>query len=303
MKSFAHFSLEIYLSIDLFVNYNSTFLLDIWSLIKSEYMSIVLPDQPIAQDQPQITPPQTKKSIHHRDIVVADGPKIIMDMSWGGLMNEHNQKKVIQQASYGYSINKKAKKSIPLIFTSVDQKWETLLNRVNAPKWSKDIVHFEKDSFIDIIPKEDIVYLTADTENVCKALDPSKCYVVGCLLDHNSKKGITHDFAVKNKIKMERLPIPEYIQMDGRHVLTINHVVEILVRVANGEDWGDALVNTIPSRKNPIKICEYSQNSGKEEIIDKSHSSNERNEITTKAPERSAVEPSQGIFGSWCNIY
>lgn len=38
--------------------------------------------------------------------------------------------------------------------------------------------------------------------------------------------------------------------MSTLSVLTINHVAEILVRVANGADWATALLETIPPRKN-----------------------------------------------------
>ena len=105
-----------------------------------------------------------------------------------------------------------------------------------------------------------MVYLTADTDNVCTKLDPSKYYIIGCLLDHNSKKGVTRDFAVKNNIRMERLPISENITMEGRHVLTINHVAEILIRVGNGLSWGEALIQTIPQRKNPKLISNLENN-------------------------------------------
>ncbi|OHS95471.1 tRNA (guanine(9)-N1)-methyltransferase [Tritrichomonas foetus] len=228
--------------------------------------------------------PPSKKSDRHKKVVVADGPKIIMDMSWGNLMDEHLQKKVIQQSSYAYSINKKAEKSLPLIFTSVDLNWRQLLHRVNAFQWNKNMVRFEKESFVNIedIPLSDVVYLTADTENVCTFLDPKKYYVIGCLLDHNSKKGVTHDFAVQHNIRMERLPIPEYIKMEGRHVLTINHVAEILVRVGNGEDWGDAFVNTIPARKNPTKI--------------------NQNVRKIENPKEKSEKKEEEKLGFWCNI-
>ena len=42
--------------------------------------------------------------------------------------------------------------------------------------------------------------------------------------------------------------------MEGRKVLTVNTVAEILVRVINGEGWGNALCHSIASRKNPVVI-------------------------------------------------
>ena len=231
--------------------------------------------------------PAVKKATRSKKVEVASGPTLIMDLSWGEMMNDHTQKKVVQQLSYSYSVNKKVGKSLPMIFTSVDVNWRQLLHRVNAFMWSKDMVRFESKPFIELknIAKEDIIYLTADTDNVCTELDPKKYYVIGCLLDHNSKKGVTRDFAEKHNLRMERLPIPEYIKMDGRHVLTINHVAEILMKVGNGMKWDDAFVSTIPARKNPVKISESnsSQHGKKETANDETKNSEKK-------------------FSSWCNI-
>lgn len=205
--------------------------------------------------------PPPKRSNRRKQVNVAEGPGIIMDMAWDDCMNDHLQKKVISQVSMAYSFDKLADKSLPIVFTSVNQRWQELLHRVNAYSWNKQLVRFEQKPLTEAVPIDKIVYLTADTDNVCTSLDPDKFYVIGCILDHNSKKGVTREFAEKHGIRMERLPIAENIVMDGRHVLTINHVAEILIRVANGKDWATALVETIPQRKNPRKKEQKSESS------------------------------------------
>ena len=205
--------------------------------------------------------PPPKRSNRKKQVNVAEGPGIIMDMAWDDCMNDHLQKKVISQVSMAYSFDKLADKSLPIVFTSVNQRWQELLHRVNAYSWNKQLVRFEQKPLTEAVPIDKIVYLTADTDNVCTSLDPDKFYVIGCILDHNSKKGVTREFAEKHGIRMERLPIAENIVMDGRHVLTINHVAEILIRVANGKDWATALIETIPQRKNPRKKEEKSESS------------------------------------------
>jgi tRNA (guanine9-N1)-methyltransferase len=183
--------------------------------------------------------------------VVLPGPRIVMDMNWDDQMDDHQHKKVVSQVAMGYSFNKWSAKSLPMLFTSVGPLWERLLGRVSAFQWPKEIVAFTPDSLLDAVPLADLVYLTPDTDNVCTELDPAKSYVIGCFIDHNSKKGATRDFAERHGLRMERLPIGEFISMAGPRALAINHVVEIFVRVANGLPWNDALLQTIPPRKNP----------------------------------------------------
>jgi tRNA (guanine9-N1)-methyltransferase len=209
----------------------------------------------MSDDTKDKAPPSTDappaKRFRKHNLVVLPGPRIVMDMNWDHFMSDHIQRKVVSQVSMAYSFNKFSQKSLPMIFTSVHEPWRGLLQRVNAFQWRSDIVTMNEAPLLDIVPVSDLVYLTADTPNVLTELDPTKAYVVGCLLDHNSKKGVTRDFAAEHGIRMARLPIQEYVTMEGRVVLTINHVVEILVRVANGADWKKALLETIPQRKNP----------------------------------------------------
>lgn len=204
---------------------------------------------------PPVSQPKSPKQNSHmrkRPVNVISGPTIIMDMGWSCYMNDHLMKKVVSQLSMAYSFNKSSSNSLPIAFTSMNDEWRALFKRVNGDNWNKDMVKFYDEPVYEKYSTKDLVYLTADTENVCTKLDPNKCYIIGCILDHNSKKGVTRDFAIKHGIRMERLPINEYIKMDGRHVLTINHVAEILIRLCNnGSNWGKALVETIPPRKNP----------------------------------------------------
>ena len=188
------------------------------------------------------------------NLVVAKGPTIIMDLQWDFVMSEHTQRKLIPQLAMSYSTSKLAKLSVPMLFSSLNNSWIPLLEKVNYSNWNKNIVTFTDKPFIDCVDNSKIVYLTAETDNVCMELDPSKYYVIGCLIDHNSKKNATRDYAIEHSIHMERLPIPEFIEMEGRHVLTVNQVADILIRVINGESWGDAFCHVIPARKKPISL-------------------------------------------------
>ena len=104
--------------------------------------------------------------------------------------------------------------------------------------------------------KEDIVYLTADSDNTLDSLEDGKMYVVGGIVDKNRYKRLCANKAEALGISTAKLPInddtlglAEGEQLAGRKVLTVNQVVEIMLRWCETRDWNQALSKTFPTRK------------------------------------------------------
>lgn len=66
--------------------------------------------------------------------------------------------------------------------------------------------------------KEDLVYLTADSENMLTELDLKKIYIIGGLVDRNRWKGITMKKAEEQGIQTAKLPIGNYLKMSSSQV-------------------------------------------------------------------------------------
>lgn len=72
------------------------------------------------------------------------------------------------------------------------------------------------------VRKEDVIYLTGDSENVLESFEEGKAYVLGGLVDHNRHKMLCFNKAVEQGIAHARLPIAEYLpEMLTRKVLTV----------------------------------------------------------------------------------
>ncbi|GAB0132023.1 hypothetical protein EsDP_00000473 [Epichloe bromicola] len=95
----------------------------------------------------------------------------------------------------------------------------------------------------------DVVYLTSESPYTLERLEPNTSYIIGGLVDKNREKGLCYRRAVERGVRTARLPIGQYMVMQSRQILATNHVVEIMVRWLESEDWGTAFTQVIPKRK------------------------------------------------------
>lgn len=173
---------------------------------------------------------------------------ICIDMSFSDLMMDNDLHKCIKQLSRCYSANRRFENPVQLYITSFPGKSKEVIEKYDG--WQNWDVNYHEKSYLELdeYPKDKIVYLTAESENVLTQPEHDKLYVIGGLVDHNSKKGLCHELAVKNGVQHARLPLGEYIEMNRRKVLSILHVFEIVGRVAQNKPWAEVLMDVLPPR-------------------------------------------------------
>jgi len=98
--------------------------------------------------------------------------------------------------------------------------------------------------------KRQLVYLSSDADEVLESLDPHCAYIIGGIVDRNRYKGITHQKALAQGLRVAKLPIKEHFAMSATHILTVNHVFEILLNFRSTGDWKASLEAVLPKRKN-----------------------------------------------------
>lgn len=173
--------------------------------------------------------------------------RVGVDMGFDQLMDERTVHKVITQLRHCYAANRRSPNPLQFHVVHLSGKAKQIVDQDPCiGKWDAHIWEQPLDS---ICPAKDVVYLTADSENVLDRLDVDKFYLIGGLLDHNHHKGTCLQKAQQLGFGHARLPIDAYFRMNGRKVLTINQVFEILVRFSQHSDWEKALLDVIPKRK------------------------------------------------------
>jgi len=172
---------------------------------------------------------------------------VVFDMQFGDLMTQRDLGKCLKQIMKCYSYNRRMENQLQMYMTSLGGIVEAELSKNDGFRnWD---FNFDSRRYDEVFPKEKIVYLSSESENVVDKLDDTKVYVIGGLVDHNHHKGLSHTKATELGITTARLPIEEFLNMKSRKVLTVNHVYEILAAVSEGNDWKDAFLGVIPERK------------------------------------------------------
>ena len=213
---------------------------------------------------------------------------VIFDCDFEDLMFDHELKSLGLQITRCYSDNRKAKFRAHLALSSFGGKMKERFDGILAQQYTswKGFQFFEED-FVAVAEKSkewmtgpkggeiagalkslrgdeesgepeknqdsaeegEIVYLSAESENVLTHLNPNSTYIIGGLVDKNRHKGICHKRAVNRGIKTAKLPIGEFLEMNSRQVLVTNHVLEIMLKWMEFGDWGKAFMEVIPKRK------------------------------------------------------
>lgn len=197
---------------------------------------------------------------------------LLIDCNWENLHNDRALKSLSQQLMFSYGLNRRARKPSHVYITGVGDKLQEKMVKNHCDNWlgitiSKEEFSFPSNNTVvpltssnsvsissaglssrpptcDKVP----VYLTSESDNTLEALDPNHVYIIGGIVDRNAHKGIAFDKANALGLRTAKLPIKEHFP-HILTVLTINHVVEILLKFNETQSWEQAIGSIIPERK------------------------------------------------------
>lgn len=192
---------------------------------------------------------------------------IIVDCGYDDMMNEKEVVSLSNQLTRSYSNNRMGLTRAQFVVSGIDKRLKTRFEtRIKDYKmWKKEWVEFKEDSLESTLKTwewdgeqttapqvhdySNVVYLSADTEEKIEELEPGHVYVIGGIVDKGRHKGLCKATADRLGIRTARLPIDEFIHLNGRKVLTTSHVVELLLKWHQLRDWKVAFETVLPQRK------------------------------------------------------
>jgi tRNA (guanine9-N1)-methyltransferase len=181
---------------------------------------------------------------------------VAFDLGFGDLMDEKEEKSLVQQVMFAYGSAKRA--DHPCTMHLVDLAGDTEKGLQNIAGFGTWLGVREHPAPIEeSFPLEQLVYLTADSPNTVQTLDASKVYVIGGIVDRNRHPLLTLKKAERLGIATAKLPLAEHVTMGGSTpVLTVNHVFEIILHWNAHRSWAGALESVLPKRKEVKRSAE-----------------------------------------------
>uniref|UniRef100_A0A3B1JE32 tRNA methyltransferase 10 homolog B n=1 Tax=Astyanax mexicanus TaxID=7994 RepID=A0A3B1JE32_ASTMX len=194
------------------------------------------------------------------------GPRLCVDLSMTDCMSHKEISRLAGQIRRLYGSNKKALQPFHLFLS--DLKKDGLLYR-ECIRMNDGFLNYmidvTEESWIDLFPSQDIVYLSPDASEALERVDEDKVYILGGLVDESIQKKISYTRAKELGVYMARLPIDEYMVKKPNpknfhsKILAINQVFEILLKFRDTGNWITALGAGIPAGKGYVVSSEAVQ--------------------------------------------
>lgn len=219
--------------------------------------------------------------------------------SWGGKLKTR-----FETVLANYHLGWRAMKFMETDFVSVAQELDAVMQGPEGGKLegalsgdqetalqNESTARDTSEAATDANPALSIVYLTSDSPHTLERLAPNTSYIIGGIVDKNRHKGLCYRRACERGIPTAKLPIGEYMTMQSRSVLAVNHVVEIMLRWLETGDWGEAFLSVIPKRKEAkLKVSKNGDAVDDEDLAEGGDAEEDEDDGEEEAPLRENVQ-------------
>lgn len=179
--------------------------------------------------------------------------KIVVDCSYDSHMTSHEAQNCGKQITFMFSDNRAHDNPFDLYLCNASRESNTIKHLVKFIPTLYDCdfpVNITEKSYLDLFPKENIVYLTPHCREELREFDHDAVYIIGAMVDKKNNEPLSLAKAKREGLKMAKLPLDRYLTWGsgGSKSLTLNQVICILLDIRASGSWDKALQH-VPRRK------------------------------------------------------
>lgn len=179
------------------------------------------------------------------------GQPLVFDMVYENYMARRELQNTVNQLMESEGFNRRSADPFHLHYCNLEvgSPYHKEFIKRYGEAWDHLLVTVTKKAHVEIFPRDQLVYLTADSPNVMQTFDHDKIYIIGCLVDKSIQTGVSLARAKRLKLATARLPLDRYLQWgEGAKNLTLDQMMRILLTLKDTGDWKEAL-QFVPRRK------------------------------------------------------
>nr|CAG4646557.1 EOG090X0D3U [Macrothrix elegans] len=178
---------------------------------------------------------------------------VVYDLGFDQNMTAAEQKNTAKQLMLAFVACREHEQPLPMHFCNVNVKsgvFQQLLKLVPTLHLDEFPITLSPKSYLDVFPKEKLIYLTPHCRTEMTEFDPDSIYIVGGIVDKSDSTPLSLAKAKKDNIRMEKLPLDRYLSFAGGSgkSLTLNAMMSILLELRMHGNWQKAL-QFVPRRK------------------------------------------------------
>lgn len=181
------------------------------------------------------------------------GQKLVVDCSYDSHMTLREAMNCGKQLTYMFSENRAHDNPFDLYLCNAVREGNTMKQFVKfiPTLYDPDFpINITEKHYLDIFPKESIVYLTPHCREEMREFDHDAVYIIGAMVDKANNEPLSLAKAKREGLKMEKLPLDRHLLWGsgGSKSLTLNQVINILLDIRATGSWDKALQH-VPRRK------------------------------------------------------
>ena len=147
--------------------------------------------------------------------ILTDEPSIVFDFRFTSMHTRIEQiKSLYRQYINIISANRISELPFQIHFCNYDLDTEFHKRYGNFLEYDSNLIFETQKSYLDIFPKNKLVYLSRDAKYKMTKYDPDKVYIVGSIIDIGDDrfKFSSYSQAKKDGIRCERLPLDDHVK-------------------------------------------------------------------------------------------
>ncbi|CAG9760064.1 unnamed protein product [Ceutorhynchus assimilis] len=181
------------------------------------------------------------------------GQKLVIDCGYDQNMTRRENQYTAKQLMLLFADNRYNDDPFDIHYVNInkDSDLTKMFHKYVPTMFDKEFpMNAHEKSYLDLFPKEKLVYLTPHCREEMESFDHDAIYIVGAIVDKVNQAPLSLAKAKRENITMKKFPLDRYLQWgsgSGKS-LTINQCVAILLDMKETGDWNYSLRH-VPRRK------------------------------------------------------